>query len=182
MPETNYLSPEEVGKKLRASKWTVRRWVEDSKLPAVRVGRRWLIPADAVDRLVEQQLGAGNGQANTEIPLVITRKLPPRYDYFEAAFDEAELNRRAKIIIAMLRIGGWPDLFGLKTEGVKKILRGEEKAPPAFWRFLCDGLENTLERCEGKSGSELHLPAKKNKIGKILNRSNSNVDPFTGPR
>ena len=53
MDESKYLSPEEVGKMFRASKWTVRRWVEAGRLPAVRVGRRLLIPAEAVKQLAQ---------------------------------------------------------------------------------------------------------------------------------
>jgi hypothetical protein len=87
-----------------------------------------------------------------------------RYDYFGTAFNEAELNRRVKTIVAILRVGGWPaDLFELKAEGVRKILLGEETAPPAIWRYLCDGLEKALERCEGESPSDLLSPAAKTK-------------------
>jgi excisionase family DNA binding protein len=51
MKTPKYLSPEQVGKMFMASKWTVRRWIEAGRLPAVRVGRRWLIPAEAVEAI-----------------------------------------------------------------------------------------------------------------------------------
>lgn len=142
MNESNYLSPEEVGKMFRASKSTVRRWVEAGRLPAVRIGRRLLIPAEAVDKLVEQQLSPSDLQEPPFVTHSIVRGPAPRYDYFENSFGTAELSKLSGIIIAALRAGGWPyDTFELKKEGVTQMIRGEQAAPPAIWRYLCAGIE-----------------------------------------
>src|SRR4051794_20257524 len=125
---------------VRASKWTVRRWVDAGRLPAVRLGRRLLIPAEAVEKLVEQQLSPSDVQELSHITQSIVRGPAPRYDYFENSFTTAELSKLSGIIIAALRAGGWPyDTFELKKEAVKRIIVGEETAPPAIWRYLCAG-------------------------------------------
>jgi excisionase family DNA binding protein len=142
MDEIKYLSPEEVGKMFRASKWTVRRWVDAGRLPAVRIGRRLLIPAEAVEKLVEQQLSPSDLQEPAHVTYSFTRSPAPRYDFFENSFSTAEVNKLAGVIIGTLRAGGWPyDTFELKKEGVKRIILGDETAPPALWRYLCAGIE-----------------------------------------
>jgi excisionase family DNA binding protein len=143
MDEINYLSPEEVGKMFRASKWTVRRWIDAGRLPAVRLGRRLLVPAEAVDKLVEQQLSPTDLPESSYVTHSIVREpAPPRYDYFQNSFGTAELSKLSGVIITTLRAGGWPyDTFELKREGVKRIILGEETAPPAIWRYLCAGIE-----------------------------------------
>lgn len=50
--ENTYLTPEEVAKKLKVSARTVRRWAAEGKLSALRVGRQWRIPANALEQLV----------------------------------------------------------------------------------------------------------------------------------
>jgi excisionase family DNA binding protein len=135
MDNSGFLSPEEVGKMFRASKWTVRRWVEAGKLPAVRVGRRLLIPADAVERM-KQLLSPA------DVTYRLVRGPAPRPDYFAFPMSDVELSKLAGIIISALHSGGWPyDIYELKEEGVKRMLLGEEKVPPAIWRYLCVGIE-----------------------------------------
>jgi excisionase family DNA binding protein len=147
MDESKYLSPEEVGKMFRASKWTVRRWVEAGRLPAVRVGRRLLIPAEAVKQLVTKQLNPGELKELSYVTQKVVRGPWVRYDYFENAFDPAELSKLSSILIAALKAGGWPnDTFPLKEEGVKQIILGEKTGPPAIWRYLCDGIETLSAR------------------------------------
>ena len=51
MDTPQYLTPEQVGERFLTTKWTVRRWIEAGRLPAVRLGRRWLIPVEAVEAL-----------------------------------------------------------------------------------------------------------------------------------
>jgi excisionase family DNA binding protein len=46
-----YLTPEEVAARFRVTPRTVRRWAAEGKLEAIRVGRQWRIPADAMERL-----------------------------------------------------------------------------------------------------------------------------------
>lgn len=45
-----YLTIEESAKKLKVSYLTVYKLVHENKIPAIRVGRQWRIPADAVER------------------------------------------------------------------------------------------------------------------------------------
>ena len=156
MDEIKYLSPEEVGKMFRASKSTVRRWVEAGRLPAVRLGRRLLIPADAVDKLVEQQLSPSDLQEPSYVTHSIVREPAPRYDYFENSFSTPELSKLSGVIITTLRTGGWPyDTFELKKEGVKRIILGDKTAPPAIWRYLCAGIERLLARVPEQNVEEI---------------------------
>lgn len=39
---------------LRISPWTVRRWIYEEKLPAVRLGRRVLVEPEACRKLIQQ--------------------------------------------------------------------------------------------------------------------------------
>jgi excisionase family DNA binding protein len=50
----------EVSRELRCAASTVRRWVQTGVLPAVRVNRRLLIPAHAVEALVTALTEARN--------------------------------------------------------------------------------------------------------------------------
>ena len=56
--EEKYLKAEEVAKKLRVSLITVHRYCKDGKLPAIKVGRRWLVDRVGLDALL-----AGGGLA-----------------------------------------------------------------------------------------------------------------------
>ncbi len=49
--ERVYVTPEEVAARFRVTPRTVRRWAAEGKLEAVRVGRQWRIPVDALERL-----------------------------------------------------------------------------------------------------------------------------------
>ncbi len=37
---------------LGVSEWTIRRWIRNDTLPAIKVGGTWLIPADELDALL----------------------------------------------------------------------------------------------------------------------------------
>jgi excisionase family DNA binding protein len=50
-----FLSPEEFGAAMGVQTETVLSWVKAGQVPAVRLGRRVLIPADALQRLVNRQ-------------------------------------------------------------------------------------------------------------------------------
>jgi excisionase family DNA binding protein len=147
-----YLSPEEVGGMFRASRWTVRRWVEAGRLPAIRIGRRLLIPAEAVDKLVRAQQTPNDVENAHYVRLALTRTPPPRYDYFERSFTETEVDRLVDIILDALRKGGFPEgTFEIKKEGIMRIIHGQETAPAAFWRFLCDGIERMRQLAAGSA-------------------------------
>ena len=34
---------------------TMRRWLQEAAIPALRLGRRWLIPADSLQQWVEEK-------------------------------------------------------------------------------------------------------------------------------
>jgi excisionase family DNA binding protein len=46
------LTTDEVAEELRVSAFTVRRYIEQGKLTAVKVGRRWLVQKEQVDRIL----------------------------------------------------------------------------------------------------------------------------------
>jgi excisionase family DNA binding protein len=147
MEKPKYLSPEEVGTMFRASKWTVRRWIEAGRFPAVRIGRRLLIPAEVVQKLVEEQTQVKERSskestvADDSLTYRITREPPTRYDYFlKEDVTEKEVERVADILIRAVEFGGWPQTVELKEDAVQRAIRGEEPFPSFFWRFLCDGI------------------------------------------
>jgi excisionase family DNA binding protein len=140
--DTHYLTPEEIGAKFKASKWTVRRWIEAGKLPALRIGRRWLVPADAVEQLEAERLCPDEVPHGRYEMIAICRGPAPKYGYFENPWTEPELERLSQTLISTMHTGGWPyDTWTLKPEGIKAILRGQEVAPPGIWRYLIDGIE-----------------------------------------
>jgi excisionase family DNA binding protein len=49
--DRTYVTPEEVAKRFRINPRTVRRWAADGRLEAVRIGRQWRIPVNALERL-----------------------------------------------------------------------------------------------------------------------------------
>ncbi|MDD2585481.1 MAG: helix-turn-helix domain-containing protein [Syntrophomonadaceae bacterium] len=50
------LSPAKAADKLGLSPGVVRQMIYDSKLPAVQVGRRWIIPVKALERWLDEQV------------------------------------------------------------------------------------------------------------------------------
>lgn len=135
MQESEYLSPEEVGVRFKASKWTVRRWIEAGKVPATRVGRRWLVPKEAVERMQEM------GIHPAKIRYVISRGPAPIYTSFDLPLTETEVDRLATAVVSVLHAGGLPgDNPEVRKDAVRKIIRGQERVPPAFWRILADGI------------------------------------------
>lgn len=135
--ESEYISPAELGKQLRASEWTVRRWIEEGKVNAVRIGRRFLIPRSELQRLTEPAAERHR----------LSRGAVPRYDYFAAPYTDGELDERVEVLVAALDAANWPwDTFELKREGLKKVLLGQEHALPVVWRYLTDGIEALRHR------------------------------------
>lgn len=53
------LTPKEVAKILRVSPRTVQRWVKAGKLRAVRAGRLWRIPKEALVEFLSEKSEAG---------------------------------------------------------------------------------------------------------------------------
>jgi excisionase family DNA binding protein len=62
-PDEYYLTVAEVAEMLRLNQQTVRNWIDQGSLPAVRVGRRVRIKRSDLDRIVsEGYSGRGQGQ------------------------------------------------------------------------------------------------------------------------
>lgn len=51
--EQKYLTVEEVAEILRASPQTVRNMIKRGEIPAIRIGRPWLIKKSDLDRILE---------------------------------------------------------------------------------------------------------------------------------
>jgi|LSQX01.2.fsa_nt_gb excisionase family DNA binding protein len=57
MPEEPMMTPEQVAEWLQVHKGTVYRWIDEGKLPALRIGRAYRIPRSEVLAMVKQQGG-----------------------------------------------------------------------------------------------------------------------------
>ncbi|WP_062294229.1 helix-turn-helix domain-containing protein [Demequina phytophila] len=58
-PRTTFLTVAEVAEMVRVSRMTVYRWVHSGELPAVRFGRSFRVPQQAVEQFMEQAALAG---------------------------------------------------------------------------------------------------------------------------
>ncbi|WP_296666194.1 helix-turn-helix domain-containing protein [Demequina sp.] len=58
-PRTTFLTVAEVADLVRVSRMTVYRWVHAGELPAVRFGRSFRVPQQAVEQFMEQAALAG---------------------------------------------------------------------------------------------------------------------------
>ncbi|MFP5359059.1 helix-turn-helix domain-containing protein [Demequina sediminis] len=58
-PRTTFLTVAEVADMVRVSRMTVYRWVHAGELPAVRFGRSFRVPQQAVEQFMEQAALAG---------------------------------------------------------------------------------------------------------------------------
>ena len=56
--EDSFLTVAEVAATLKLNQQTVRNWIDQGSLPAIRVGRRVRIRRSDFDRLLEQAAGA----------------------------------------------------------------------------------------------------------------------------
>jgi len=61
--ERKAYSPKEVMELLGISQTTVYRWLESGELPAVKIGKLWRIPADALEELLSTEGGQSAEQA-----------------------------------------------------------------------------------------------------------------------
>jgi excisionase family DNA binding protein len=50
MSGKTYLTVEEVAARYRVSRWAVYGWIKEGRLPAVRIGTRYLFDADEVEQ------------------------------------------------------------------------------------------------------------------------------------
>ena len=58
MPEERFLTPEEVADMLRVSPRTVNRWLNQGKLPGVKIGSRWRIEREDFERFIQESKGS----------------------------------------------------------------------------------------------------------------------------
>ncbi len=58
-PRTTFLTVAEVAEMVRVSRMTVYRWIHNGELPAVRFGRSFRVPQQAVEQFMEQAALAG---------------------------------------------------------------------------------------------------------------------------
>ena len=63
-PEADLLSVEETATRLNVSERTIRSFVSDETLRSTKIGRRRLIPRDAVDEFIRSRVEAGEGRSN----------------------------------------------------------------------------------------------------------------------
>jgi len=55
--ERKAYSPKEVMERLGISQTTIYRWLESGQLPAVKIGKLWRIPVDALEELLDTEGG-----------------------------------------------------------------------------------------------------------------------------
>jgi excisionase family DNA binding protein len=58
-PEETYLTVAEVAETLKLNQQTVRNWIDQGSLPAVRVGRRVRIKRSDFERIIEESYNPG---------------------------------------------------------------------------------------------------------------------------
>jgi len=67
-PEESYLTVAEVAETLKLNQQTVRNWIDQGALPALRVGRRVRIKRSDFERILEQSY-SGTKAASTRPPV-----------------------------------------------------------------------------------------------------------------
>ena len=60
MTEGKLMTPEQVADWLQVHRGTVYRWIDEGKLPALKVGRVYRIPRDEVLAMVKRQGGGAD--------------------------------------------------------------------------------------------------------------------------
>jgi len=53
-----YYSPEEVGEQFNVKPATIRKWIRDGKLKALKLGRLWRITEEELNRFINASQGA----------------------------------------------------------------------------------------------------------------------------
>lgn len=116
MTDKRLLTPEQVAERLQVTRRTVYQWINDGKLPALKVGRGWRIDESSLDsylkpkqleQLIEQtakemeDLAESIKQRQTESPSDFAEQL--RYQYQQGQIDA--LQEWAAILRDHLRKG-----------------------------------------------------------------------------
>jgi excisionase family DNA binding protein len=65
-PEESFLTVAEVAEMLKLNQQTVRNWIDQGSLPALRVGRRVRIKRSDFERIIEQSYSGGPAASSRE--------------------------------------------------------------------------------------------------------------------
>src|ERR1700758_873330 len=65
-PEESFLTVAEVAEMLKLNQQTVRNWIDQGSLPALRVGRRVRIKRSDFERIIEQSYSGGQRPAGRD--------------------------------------------------------------------------------------------------------------------
>lgn len=69
MPDEPMMTPEDVADWLQVHRHTVYRWIDEGRLPALRIGRVYRIPRAEVEAMVQRWGGgAEDTDESTELP------------------------------------------------------------------------------------------------------------------
>jgi excisionase family DNA binding protein len=138
------LTTQQAAEILHVTPLTVKRWIYTGKLSATRIGRRLLIDAAGV----RQQLARNVTYVITREPARIPTDLDP-------VIAEPELTRLAETVVSLLETGGWQGAeSSIDLDGIKKVLRGDERPGATFWRWLVRGVERLQAPVEPESSSD----------------------------
>ncbi len=88
MSEIDYISPEWVAKRLGLEKNTIYRYLNEGVLPAVQIGRKWLISESQLAQYLQEE-------TRLQTALRQTQALPAAKQVVEHAFAEAKRYRHA---------------------------------------------------------------------------------------
>jgi excisionase family DNA binding protein len=67
-PEESYLTVAEVAQTLKLNQQTVRNWIDQGSLPALRVGRRVRIKRSDFERILEESYSGGRASSTAGVP------------------------------------------------------------------------------------------------------------------
>ncbi len=67
-PDESYLTVAEVAQTLKLNQQTVRNWIDQGSLPALRVGRRVRIKRSDFERILDESYSAGRASAMAAVP------------------------------------------------------------------------------------------------------------------
>lgn len=138
VPE-GFLSLDQAAERLGITRWTATRWIEEGKLPAIRIGRRWLIATSKIPELLQIEV-MGKHAAVERRGFEISSDLPVNYAWLKPISDE-ELEQFVQKVAELLSGGGAP----VVAEGLRPIILGDEPAAPVFWRYLLAGIRRKTE-------------------------------------
>lgn len=62
MDKSTYYSPEDIAKHFNVKPDSVRKWIREGKLKAIKLGRIWRIPEVALQEFIEESMAKGKGE------------------------------------------------------------------------------------------------------------------------